>query len=81
MFTCTSGSAIGVLGKLILQVADSLLLRQHCGLQVLNLFQQPLKQLRLDRRRGETSVQKDKRETERKKDCDKKVKLRKMFEE
>lgn len=81
MFTCTSGSAIGVLGKLILQVTDSLLLRQHCGLQILNLFQQPLKQLRLDRRRGETSVEKEKRETERKKDCDKKVKLRKKFEE
>lgn len=52
VFTRTSGSAIGVLGKLILQVTDSLLLRQNGGLQILNLLQKPLKQLRLDTRRG-----------------------------
>lgn len=59
VFTCTSVSAIGVLGKLILQVTDSLLLRQNCGLQILNLLQQPLKQLRLDRRRGEKRVEEE----------------------
>lgn len=64
VFTCTSGSSIGVLGKLILQVTDSLLLRQNCGLQILNLLQQPLKQLRLDRRGGERSGGVGKRETE-----------------
>jgi len=53
MFLSTSGSAIGILGKLILQVTDSLLLRQNSGLQILNLLQQPLKKLRLNRRRGE----------------------------
>lgn len=45
---CASVSAVGVLGKLILQVTDSLLLWQNCGLQVLNLLQQPLEQLRLE---------------------------------
>lgn len=53
ILTSSSVSAVGVLGKLILQVTDSLLLRQNGGLQILNLLQQPLKQLRLDRRRGE----------------------------
>lgn len=47
----TLGCAISVLRKLILQLTDSLLLRQNCGLQILKLLQQPLKQLRLDPRR------------------------------
>lgn len=49
--SCTSVGAICVLGKLILQVTDSFFLRQNCGLQILKLLQQPLKQLRLDGRR------------------------------
>lgn len=61
-----SVSAIGVLGKLILQVTDSLLLRQNCGLQILNLLQQPLQQLRLDRRRVEERKQGEQKEKEKK---------------
>lgn len=51
VFASVSVSAVGELGKLILQVADPLFLRQNCGFQVLKLLQQPLKQLRLDRMR------------------------------
>lgn len=47
LFNCSPGGAfpralvcaIGVLGKLILQVTDSFLLRQNRGLQILNFFQ------------------------------------------
>lgn len=74
--SCTSGSAIGVLGKLILQVADSLLLRQNCGLQILNLLQQPLKQLRLERRRGEKRGEIRETEEERNKDSDREGKIK-----
>lgn len=66
---CASGGAIGVLGKLILQVTDSLLLRQNHGLQILNLLQQPLKQLRLgegeEERSGETGKQMKEKDIDR----------------
>lgn len=79
VFTCTSGSAIGIQGKLILQVTDSLLLRQNCGLQILNLLQQPLKQLRLDTRTGEKNREEGGKGEQRKKgkkDRDRKRKLK-----
>ena len=74
-FFSSSGSAIGVLGKLILQVTDSLLLRQNCGLQIVNLLQQPLKQLRLDRKRVERRKQR-KQKKKGKHDSDREGKIK-----
>lgn len=58
-FPCASVRAIGVLGKLILQVTDSFLLRQNSGLQILNFLQQPLQQLRLHVRRVQRKGRKE----------------------
>lgn len=56
-----SDSAVGVLGELILQVTDSLFLRENCSLQTLNLLYKLFQQLRLARRGQEEQQSREKK--------------------
>lgn len=54
-----SDCAISVLRELILQVTDSLLLRENCGLQILDLLNKLLQQLWLEFERYEEKAGKE----------------------